>query len=446
MGFEVFKKLKFLEQEKFYVWMTALFLFVQGVIIAITTVNVPAGDEWDSLLPNALPAGFTWQYIFSFLNEHRGVFTRLQNYFFFRFTDWNMAYQIYFNYLVFCFMVGFLFYVEKKHVAKASKGVWVLLFFLASPLLVDNHNWAIQSFFHYCELFGLLAMYFATAEKLRLREYLLAAVFAVFSTYAFAAGMFFAFTVVVVLGYRLCQGFRTSSEGVASRESTVTTIAKALTIVAMVLAMGAWFVGFHKNPAHPALVWPHQWEFWYFFANLISLGFGFKTSSAIIALIAMGIVFVVLWSSLKKAFTFEKQYVSFAFFTSVAVVGALASIALSRTGFGIGQAKTSRYAELGILFVPFIGWLWWTLAQGSARYQKSFKYFIWFVCLGFIGDYSYGTYFRVASERKESLECIRKYYHGQNPTALCPILYPGSIAGRLDTAKQLKLSWVPQDL
>jgi hypothetical protein len=438
-GPSVFKKLKFLEQEKFYLWITAFFLFVQGVIIAITTVNIPAGDEWDSLLPEALPAGFSWKYVFSFLNEHRGVFTRLQNYFFFRFTDWNMAYQIYFNYLVFCLMVGFLFYVEKKHIRNASKGVWVLLFFLASPLLVDNHNWAIQSFFHYCELFGLLAVYFATAPKLRVREYFLAAFFAIFSTYAFAAGMFFAFIVLVILGYRFCVDMKTG-------DSLASKCLKVVFTGAMVAAMAAWFIGFHKNPAHPVLVWPQHWEFWYFFSNLISLGFGFKTSSAIIALVAMAIVFVVLWSSIKKAFSFKEQYVSYAFFVSVAVLGALGSIALSRTGFGIGQAKTSRYAELGILFVPFIGWLWWNLAHESARYKKSFKYFIWFVCLGFVGDYSYGTYFRVASERRESIECINKYYRGETSAALCPILYPGNIAERLDSAKQLKLSWVPQNL
>lgn len=97
----MFKKPKIIEQESFYTWLTLLFLLGQWIVIAVTSVNVPAGDEWESLNTGALPQGFSWEYIFSFLNEHRGIFTRLQNYVFFRFTDWNMTYQIHFNYFIF---------------------------------------------------------------------------------------------------------------------------------------------------------------------------------------------------------------------------------------------------------------------------------------------------------------------------------------------------------
>lgn len=430
----MFKKIKIIEQEKFYLGMTLLFLFVQWLVIAMTSVNVPAGDEWDSLNSNALPAGFNWNYIFAFHNEHRGVFTKLQNYIFFKFTDWNMVYQIHFNYIIFCSIVLFLLWFQKKNIIGSTKGVWVLLFFMASPLIVDNHNWAIQSFFHYFELFGLLAMYFATKQSLRTSDFWLAALFATFSTYAFAAGMFFAFVVAGVLVYRLV---------LEPKKSSMMFLARGSSVLALVGCMGLWFVGYHKPPGHPALVWPYDIDFWYFFSNSISLGFGFKTSSAIIALIALGFAAAPLWPSLRKAFSFKHQYVSFAFFGAMAVLGALSSIALSRAGFGIGQAKTSRYAELSILLVPFVGWLLWDLAQNSERYRKIFKYFIWFIFLGFAGDYSYSTYFRVQQDRQEALVCISKYYSGENKTGDCPVLYPGPIGERLDVAKKLKLSWVP---
>lgn len=430
------KKMKFLENEKFYVGISLLFLLGQWIVIALTSVNVPAGDEWENLNPDAFPKGFTWSYVFSFLNEHRGIFTRLQNYFFYYFTDWNMVYQIHFNYVIFLAMIFFLFYFQKKYVLGATKGIWILLFFLGSPLLIDNHNWAIQSFFHYCELFGLIAVFFATRESLRKSDFWWAAFFAICSTYAFAAGMFFALVVLGVLGYRLVRD---------SKPSFSEILVKALPLVLMVGAMGAWFIGYHKPPGHPPLTWPYEWGFWYFFSNLISLGFGFKTSSAIIALLSLGIVGVVLWRSLKEAFSFQRPYVSFAFFASLAVLGAMASIALSRVGFGIGQAKTSRYAELGILLVPFIGWLWWRLGHTSVRFQKNYKYFIWFIFIGFAGDYSYEKYFRVGRERRESLECIASYYRGENKTGDCPILYPGPLGERLDRAKQLKMSWVPEN-
>lgn len=432
----MFNKIKkYFEREHFYTAMTLLFLVGQWIIIAITSVNVPAGDEWENLRPEAFPKGFSWEYIFGFLNEHRGVFTRMQNFIFLKLTDWNMVYQIHFNYVLFCALVGFLFYFQKKHILGATKGIWFLLFFLASPIIVDNHNWAIQSFFHYCELFGVLAVYFATKEKLRSSDYWLATLFALCSTYAFAAGMFFAMIVVGVLAYRLI---------VDKTKSIGNSISRGLPMLLLVAAMGAWFIGYHKPEGHPPLTWPYEWGFWYFYSNLVSLGFGFKTSNAIVALLSLAIVVAVLWKTWKEAFTFKKAYVSFAFFGALAVLGALASIALSRVGFGIGQAKTSRYSELSILLVPFIGWLWWRLAQELPRFKKYHRYFVWFIVLGFAGDYSYYTYFRVQQERTEALECIAKYYRGENKNGDCPILYPAPIGDRLDRAKELKMSWIPE--
>ena len=419
--------------EKFYIWATISFLLFQWLIIAITSVNIPAGDEWENLAPGGFTEGFSWRYVFSFLNEHRGVFTRLQNLAFLYGTGWNIVYQIHFNYILFCGMIYFLFWFQKTQIPGATKGVWCLLFFLASPLIEDNHNWAIQSFFHYCELFGLLAMYFATKQSLRLKDYFLAVLFAAFSAYAFATGMFFALMTVVVLSWRLLKG----SEKVGVR------VIKLASILALVSAMAFWFVGYHKVPGHPAFVWPHEWAFWNFFANLISLGFGFKTDNIVVALLALGAVTVVLWSSLKEAFSFKRQFISFAFFASLAVIGALASIALSRTGFGIGQAKTSRYAELSFLLVPFIGWLWWHLAKTSVRFRQSHRYLIWFICLGYLGNYSYATYFKVQRDREEALVCIGKYYTGENKEGRCPVLHPAPLAERLDEAKRMKLSWVP---
>jgi hypothetical protein len=219
---------------------------------------------------------------------------------------------------------------------------------------------------------------------------------------------------------------------------------KLLSPLVIAALMAVWFVGFHKSPGHPPMVWPYRWEYWHFLANLVSLGFGYKTDLFIIAFLSLGIVVWVLWKNLKKAFSFQEQFISLGFFGSLAVMGALASVALSRTGFGIGQAKTSRYAELAFLLVPFVGWLWWSLAQQSERQIEYFKYFIWFVILGYIGDLSaYGTYFKVQQDRTVSLECIAQYYRGENKTGDCPILYPGPIGQMLDTAKRLKLSWVP---
>ncbi|MBK7962089.1 MAG: hypothetical protein IPK04_13365 [Bdellovibrionales bacterium] len=98
----------------FYPAITIFALLFQWVIIAITSVNVPQGDEWENLVEHGLPQGFSWKYLFAFHNEHRVVFTKLFNYIFLVTSDWNLKYQIIANYLVWSAVVLFLLYVQKN--------------------------------------------------------------------------------------------------------------------------------------------------------------------------------------------------------------------------------------------------------------------------------------------------------------------------------------------
>lgn len=432
----MFKNIKLPQQEKFYDWATLVFLLGQWIVIALTTVNIPFGDEWENLRPWALPKGFTFEYLFAFHNEHRIVFTKLLNYIFFYTTDWNIKYQVIFNYLIYASLVLFLISFQKKHISGATKGIWVLPFFLASPLIYENHSWAIQSVFHFCVLFGVLSIFYATREKIKNSDYWLSGILAVFSIYSLAAGLFFALITLFVLVYRLA---------LSPKSPWWDVVLKGLAIFVLVGGTAMWFSGYQKQEGHPQFTWPYRPSFWYFYANLISLGFGFRSANGIIALGSLGVVALVLWKNLKRAFSFKQHYISLAFFASLAVLAAFGAITLARTEFGIGQAKTSRYAELGVLLVPFIGWLFWTLAQRSEKFQKGFKYFIWFICLGFAGDYSYSKYFSIQNVREEGLVCISKYYQGKNMHGDCPDIYPGPIGILLENAKKMSLSWVPVD-
>jgi len=431
------KNNKWFQQESFYSWLIFTFLIGQGLLIAFTSVNIPAGDDWELLRSNGLINGFSLNYVFAFHNEHRIVFTKLLDYFFLNTTGLNFKYQIIFNYFIFSAIVLFIMSFQKKYISDATKGIWILPFFLVSPLIVDNHNWAIQSCFHFCILFGLLSIFLATKEELKLSNFWLAGLLALCSMYSLAAGIFIVFIVFCVLGYRtIFAGNITKTEFVF----------RLLALVSIVVGVGIWFIDLPHPEGHPPFTWPYHFEFWYFYANLISLGFGYKTSNFVVAFISLGIVVFILLKSYKKAFSFKNFYISFPFFGALAVLAAYASIALTRTGFGIGQAKTSRYGELGMFLVPFIGYLFWDLAKQSPRIQKGFKYFIWFVCLGFLGDYgSYLTYFEVENVRKEALICISGYYSGLNPTGDCPTIYPGPLKEMLDNAKKLNLSWVPEN-
>ena len=424
----------------FYPAITIFALLFQWVIIAITSVNVPQGDEWENLVEHGLPQGFSWKYLFAFHNEHRVVFTKLFNYIFLVTSDWNLKNQIIANYLVWSAVVLFLLYVQKKYIPNATKGLWILVFFLASPLLIDNHNWGFQVCFHFFLLFGLLSVFVLSRRRMPQPQKqmgvgwatLLASVLALLSLYSFSAGMFFALTCLVMIAVILF-----SEKGLSKKDLSITLFS----VLVLLGGMGLWFVGYEKPLNHPPFIMPYTWTFWTFLTNLISLGFGYKTSSIPIAFIAGGLVFFVLWKSLRKALWFREPYFVFAFFSSMALLGSFVSITLSRAGFGLGQAKTSRYGEIGVLLMIFVGWLFWDYCRGSEVRARAYKYFIWFVFLGFAGEYSYKGYFTVAEERRESLACVLKYYQGENPKAECPATYPGSLADKLEVAKRMNLSW-----
>lgn len=430
------KKYKLFEKESFYTWMTFLFLLGQWIVIAITSVNVPAGDEWEILRSNAFPNGFTVKYIFDFHNEHRIVFTKLLNYLFLYLTRWNIQMLVVFNYCLFISIVYFLIRLQKKYILNGTKGLWFLPFFLASPLLVDNHNWGFQSQFHFFILFGLLSIFVSTKEKLRVVDYLLAVTFALCSAYSFSAGMFFSVVVLFVLLFRV---FKDSSRDTHER------ISKVSVLLILVLGLALWFIGYAKPPEHPVYTFPTQFEFWYFWANLVSLGYGFKSTNIIVALLAVGITFFTLVKMSRLAFSFKNRAVSVLFFSSIAIIVSLLSIAASRAVYGIGQAKTSRYSEISILLMLFCGWLFWIWSRGHVKREKIYQYFVWFLVIGFAGDYSYSAYFSTAEVRREALTCIARYYQDVDKSGMCQTIYPASLSEMLENAKKLNISWAIQN-
>lgn len=213
----------------------------------------PQGDEWENLVPSGLPLGFSWKFVLAFHNEHRVVFTKLLNYVFLYLTDWNLKYQIIANYFVWASVVGFLLYVQNKYIPQATKGVLILVFFLTSPLLIDNHNWGFQSCFHFFLLFGLLSVFVLSRQRRPRNQHqmgigfasLLACLLALLSLYSFAAGMFFALVCLVMIVMILL------SEPGLSKTNIVISV---LSITLLLGGMGLWFIGFEKPQVHPS---PH---------------------------------------------------------------------------------------------------------------------------------------------------------------------------------------------
>lgn len=423
-----------LKDPEFYIKMTVVFLLAQWVVLITTAINIPLSDEWEYLRPDAFLSGFSWKHVFSFHNEHRNVFSNLWNYLFLHLTGWNLKIQAVVNYFFFCALVFFIMRMQNRLIQKTHVGLWIITFFLTSPFMYENHVSSFQSAFHFFLISGIAGIYLATQMELKSWHYLAASLCGLISIYSFGGGWFFGLTVFLILFYRLI----TQPEKIFS---TITI--RILVLLLLVGGMALWFVNYPQNNAHPAFAWPHTPEFWRFYTNLMSFGFGYKSKNDFFAIVAFGFCLYLMIKNFKEAFRFRQHYVSIAFFGALAILGVLASIALSRTGFGLGQSKVPRYGEIAIFLAIFLGWLGWRQVQESARFRKAFKFYVGFATIGFLSSYSYSGYFTVAKVRKAGVKCIQEYYQTREPDKICPTLYPRPISQFLENAEKLDLSWVP---
>jgi hypothetical protein len=387
------------------------------------SLNVPMWDEWDLLRQDSLSLRLSVPWLFDFHNEHRIVLTKLLTWILLWVNGWNLNINVAINFAVYA-VFAFLLLKTIEHRFNAALGLVFIL--MGSSLPWQNHYHPFQSQFHFFLLF------FFTAVMLVVRYdswSWLSALCAILSAYSFSSGVICAGVFIL-----LCVTLSFLRPSLRFRYLLLAGVTA--------LAIGLWFIGFHKNPGHPPLGMPWERIFWDHYLNALSLGFGYFAVSDIPGvLLLMLLAGLSTWRILTLRDLSDDEKGNYIGIIAIicGILGSLASISMARAAFGPGQAKSSRYAEIAIILLPML----WVLAQAALNKapEKARKIIVVGLILllvtPFHNDFRWKKVYR--KEYKEKLktrECVNSYYNGQGDGS-CPMTFPVGIKDRLDRAKEL---------
>jgi len=185
----------------------SIVLSARLIFIGIYGVDVPYWDQWDDevkLYKAFLDGSLNLQQLFVSHNEHRIVLSRVLNVVLFWFNDgWNpllgMAVQSILPSFTAAFIV-FAFIADSKRVSILSLILTIIVF--ASPIVYENLLWSFQSQFYFQVFFTVLALRFAVAEDLKIRDYFLISLFCTLASLSNGGGFTVFFVVALIWGYR----------------------------------------------------------------------------------------------------------------------------------------------------------------------------------------------------------------------------------------------------
>jgi hypothetical protein len=204
-----------------------------------------------------------------------------------------------------------------------------------------------------------------------------------------------------------------------------------------------WLVDYRKPLHHPVLALPHEWQFWALFLHLLAFGFGIDRVS-----ITLGAFYLcVVLTPMVALIVIHGRNLPIGlwrnFTLTLAVLAVLASVAVGRAGFGIEQAKASRYFEFAMSLLPLSVLNWTLFLQRSKSLRVAAVTSLWIICLlAFRDNWRHFRYYkREAVHRKVGLDCLAAYYEGKGDSN-CPTIFPVPLPVHLlEEAKALNVSF-----
>lgn len=277
---------------KFFAWYTSwgfifLYILALGLVIHQTAIDVPFWDGWEIFGPDGIQDGWSKNYLFKFQNEHKVLGTRLLFLINYHLFDLNYIYQITFNFLIYLVLLFFYWkFIGQK--VNAGKSFFALIAFLPfiSNLPSELHTWAFPIQYHLAILTFLIGSYLMFLKR-SWPYFSIALACWVFSIFNFSG---------TILGISVLWFFLLI-RSVLSKDK-VLLIKTLISLMALSLALLFWSQGFGKNPGHPEFTFPFNLHFWHFFAELVSMGFGFTTPNRLVSYSCLALVLSSVFISL----------------------------------------------------------------------------------------------------------------------------------------------------
>jgi hypothetical protein len=401
-----------------------------------SAVNVPISDEWHLIAPYGIVLGWSKDFLLSFHNEHKIVLTKIIYLLNYKFFGLNFRLQIIFNALVFMYMVLIAWrLIGSKIGPKHSLFALIAFFPFASTALIAPHSMSFMG----CICLSLFTFMVGTYLLFFHQGWLgffTALFLLVLSMFSFAAGVGGAIAVVLFYSF-WCLLVKIRHCGYK--------IFLSLSLIG--LAAYGWFT--HQrvtstfdigNPVYNFKPW--SFDFLRFFAELISLGFGYEKINPWSSLISMSLVFFAALFSF--IFSFRKKFPdiqnSFLLALTLGILAMLALVTLGRTGLTNQQAKTSHYAEIAA-FLPI-------LILGLSSVSKKLLKFSGLavtalLIIGFKDNLSFSFYQTIRKNRLEARSCViaKAKQPNMDSDEICPALgIPGE--NFIPIAKKAGMSFI----
>jgi hypothetical protein len=405
-------------------------------------VDVPYEDEWASFEPNQLPSGVSLGGLIVQHNEHRLVTTRLLVWLQYCLNVWNLAIHQIVNFVFYGLILLAIVWLARRD-APEDVGLGVLCFFLVyllSPINRANHFMGYQSQVHFWLLFLVLACCLVFSEAEKWVDLAIGTVAAILSTYSMAGGFVSSLVMLTMFGMFKASRINCSTQSSQCKRSYFHQIC-VFGILSTITLL--WLVDYRKPLHHPVLTLPHEWQFWVHFLNLVAFGFGIDRVSTTLGAFFMCVVLAPM-VGLILIHGRNLPTGSWRSFTLIlAVLGVLASVSAGRAGFGIEQAKESRYFEFAMPLLPLSVVNWTLFLRRRKCFIAATVASLWIICLLAFWDNwrEFRYYKREAVDRRIGLKCLEEYYKEKGGSN-CPTLFPSPLPTRwLEEAKALNVSF-----
>jgi len=358
--------------------------------------------------------------------------TNLLNWINFKLFNLNYTVQKVINYLIYGVLLLTIIHLKNKVIGRGNFRTFpAFIFFLLSPIAVENHSWAFQSQIHFVLLFFVLMLAHMHENVFSSKETAIFLAASCLALYSFAAGALF---VLTCLAFRNLQTISLLTADKAERQKRVRNAVTCTLIMGGVSAL--WFLGYEKPDFLPPRTWPNEIAFWDYFLNTLSFGFGVDSLNLYIGIIFLILVIAPLCFFVADHKKYLKPDVLCISAGIIAVIAVIMSVSFGRAN--IGYPKTSRYVEISFMLIPFTAMAWWLLLRNSP-FQKALLFFLWMACfIGYLDNWTPAQYLEAYNADRYTLDCVTNYYTAGGDAA-CQDHY--ITPAHLEYARKLKVNF-----
>lgn len=381
----------------------------QLFLVCKYATNVPYFDEWDYFDLSGklcIPDKLSIAWLFDFWSEHIIVPTKLMIWLNLKFFSLNLQYDKICNYLVYGLLLLTIIGLKERLTGKGAFAYFpAFIIFLISPIAHENHLWGFQSQTHFFLLLSIVPLYFAFRQQPTYKTTVLFCIPLLVNIFTFGAGVVIA--VVYMASYGLHIVANIFKKQIKPVTGHIIVIACTLPMIPCIYLR---FHGYQKAGWTPIQTSPLTVDFWAYFSNILSLGFGFIDVNVIPGIICSIIILIPMVLLVMNSKTRWETSTWSVVTAILGIFAVLAAISYGRGGFN--EPKTSRYSEYGLMLIPLASLAWWLVLKNT-RSRFIVLSALWIALfISFNDTWSVQPY----REKKQidvfHLECIESYFEG----------------------------------